>query len=261
MASALRISIVQAHLAWEDAQANRTHFDELLAPLKGKTDLIVLPEMFTTGFSMNAGPNAEPPGGPTQQWMQLHADRSGAAVTGSYICGENGKYFNRLLFVEPGGKVHTYDKRHLFTLAGEHKSYQPGLKSLTLTWKGWRIRPLICYDLRFPVWSRNTDEYDLLFYVANWPDKRREAWKTLLAARAIENQAYCLGVNRVGTDEKGHYYSGDSSMFDFSGRLLMQLTDQEAVVTLKLDQADQQAFRQKLNFLADRDHFLIQPSN
>jgi len=213
--------------------------------------------MFTTGFSMNAAGLAEQMDGPTVHWMQQQARAKQAAVTGSFIFGKDGEYFNRLVFVQPSGEYVTYDKKHLFTLAGEHKFYQPGSKLVSVEWKGWTIRPLICYDLRFPVWSRNTDGYDFLLYVANWPDKRREAWMSLLKARAIENQAYCVGINRVGTDEKGHYYSGDSSLYDYSGRLLTRLTDQETVVTLTLDKKKQQAFRQKLDFLADQDMFTL----
>lgn len=259
MADILRVSIVQADLHWEDAAANLDHFTELLASLaSGATDLIVLPEMFTTGFSMNAAPLAEPLDGPTLHWMQQQAQVKKAAITGSFICEQDGHFYNRLLFVRPNGDVLYYDKKFLFTLAGEHKFYQPGTDLLRVEWRGWAIRPLICYDLRFPVWSRNTDHYDLLLYVANWPDTRRNAWISLLAARAIENQAYCIGVNRVGTDGKHHYYSGDTSVYDYSGRLLTQLTDQEAIVTLALDKTKQNAFRQKLDFLSDRESFTLQ---
>lgn len=258
MSDKLRVSLIQADLHWEDRKANLDHFNDLLAPISsGATDLIVLPEMFTTGFSMNAAALAEPVDGPTLHWMQQQAQSKRAAVTGSFISGKDGAFFNRLVFVRPDGEYVQYDKKHLFTLAGEHKAYQPGTDLPRVDWCGWIIRPLICYDLRFPVWSRNTDEYDLLLYVANWPDTRRNAWISLLAARAIENQAYCIGVNRVGTDAKGHYYSGDSSLYDYSGRLLTQLTDQETIVTLALDKSKQQAFRQKLDFLADRDAFTL----
>lgn len=255
MPDPLRISLVQSPLHWENISANQAYFQEQLERLAGRTDLIILPEMFTTGFTMSPVDLAEPLHGPTTKWMQQMAQKTGAACTGSFIATEAGRYYNRLLFVYPDGSLDHYDKKHLFTLAGEHEHYTPGSRRLEIAYRGWKICPLICYDLRFPVWSRNTNDYDLLLYVANWPDKRREAWMALLAARAIENQAYCVGVNRVGTDEKGHVYSGDSSIYDYSGRLLARLTDQEAVVTLSLEYGPQQAFRQKLNFLADRDDF------
>ena len=261
MTNPLRTTMVQADLAWENTQANLKHFDELLQPLlPGTTDLIILPEMCTTGFSMPATSQAQPLNGITHQWLQTLADRLDCAVTGSFICTIEEGFVNRLLFVKPRKPSEWYDKRHLFTLAGEHTSYLPGQKKCIVDWKGWKICPLICYDLRFPVWSRNTNHYDLLIYVANWPDKRRSAWTSLLAARAIENQSYCIGVNRVGQDEKGHQYTGDSSMYDYAGQLGTQLTNQEAIVTLSLDYESLHSFRKKLNFLADRDHFVIESS-
>jgi predicted amidohydrolase len=258
MADQLRVSIVQATLAWEAIPANLDHFTQLLEPLVGQTDLILLPEMFTTGFSMHAAELAEPISGPTFAWMQEQARKTSAAVAGSIIMVEDGQYYNRLLFVQPDGAYVHYDKRHLFTLAGEDRAYTAGTRNIGIEWKGWRIRPQICYDLRFPVWSRNTDAYDLVFYLANWPDPRRHAWMSLLTARAIENQAYCIGVNRIGTDEKGHHYTGDSSVYDFTGRLLAQLTEQEGVITVLLDRIKQKTFRNKLNFLDDQDRFEIQ---
>lgn len=257
MANALRVTLVQAHLSWENIQQNLDHFTELLAPLNNKTDLVLLPEMFTTGFSMQAAELAETLPGPTFSWMLDQAQNLGAAIAGSMIVEDGGQYYNRLLFVRPDGTFDQYDKRHLFTLAGEQEAYIAGKKNITIEWKGWKLRPQICYDLRFPVWSRNTDGYDLLFYVANWPNKRRNAWINLLAARAIENQAYCIGVNRVGLDEKGHTYTGDSSAYDYSGELLTQITKQEACVTVELELQAQLDFRRKLNFLADRDDFQI----
>lgn len=257
MSNPLRITMVQAHLAWEDVQQNLDHFTELLETIKKPTDLVLLPEMFTTGFSMQAEKLAEEASGPTASWMLSQAQKLNAAIAGSIILKEAGHYYNRLLFVKPDGTFTSYDKRHLFTLAGEHKAYTPGEKNITIEWKGWKLRPQICYDLRFPVWSRNTDDYDLLFYVANWPRPRRNAWMTLLAARAVENQAYCIGINRVGLDKKGHQYTGDSSAYDYSGELLTQITDQETCVTIQLDHQAQMDFRQQLNFLTDRDDFQI----
>lgn len=257
MADSLRVTLVQAHLAWENIQQNLAHFSDLLKPLSGRTDLILLPEMFTTGFSMQATKLAEEIPGPTFSWMLDQAQHSGAAIAGSIIVKEADHYFNRLLFVRPDGTFDQYDKRHLFTLAGEHEAYIAGKENITIEWKGWKLRPQICYDLRFPVWSRNTDDYDLLFYLANWPNPRRHAWMSLLAARAIENQAYCIGVNRVGLDEKGHTYTGDSSAYDYSGQLVAQITNQEACITVQLELQAQLDFRRKLNFLADRDNFKV----
>lgn len=257
MADKLRVTLVQADLIWEEVQANLAHFDELLHGLDGKTDLILLPEMFTTGFTMHPKSLAEPMFGPTFEWLLAVAKKTDAAVAGSFICKEAEQFYNRLLFVRPDGTFRYYDKRHLFTLAGEDKAYEPGLENITIEWKGWKLRPQICYDLRFPVWSRNTDGYDLLFYLANWPAPRREAWKTLLAARAIENQAYCIGVNRCGKDHNDHDYPGDSSTYDYAGFLLAQITNQEGIVTVSLNKDKQDYFRKKLNFLADQDRFEV----
>ena len=257
MPNSLRVTIVQAHLTWENIPQNLEHFTSLLATITEPTDLVLLPEMFTTGFSMEAEKLAETIPGTTFSWMQNQAQKLDAAVAGSYIVKDENQYYNRLLFVRPDGTFDQYDKRHLFTLAGEHKAYIPGQKNVSIEWKGWKLRPQICYDLRFPVWSRNTDDYDLLFYLANWPNPRRNHWISLLAARSIENQAYCIGVNRVGLDEKGHQYTGDSSVYDYSGLLLTQVTNQEACVTLTLDHQAQIDFRQQLNFLADRDDFKV----
>jgi predicted amidohydrolase len=257
MSDILRVTIVQADLIWEDIEANLAHLNQLLEGLGGKTDLIILPEMFTTGFSMHPTALAEPLYGPTFAWMVAFAKTTEAAITGSIICREAGAFYNRLLFVRPDGTFAHYDKRHLFTLAGEDKAYEPGQANITIEWKGWKLRPQICYDLRFPVWSRNVDDYDLLFYVANWPRPRREAWKCLLAARAIENQAFCIGVNRCGVDPNGHEYPGDSSVYDYAGHLYAQISEQEGWQTVKLDKSQQNYFREKLNFLADRDQFEV----
>ncbi|MEM9918017.1 MAG: amidohydrolase [Bacteroidota bacterium] len=249
----LRISIVQSILHWEQVDTNLEMFDAKLAPLKGQTDLIVLPEMFTTGFSMKAEVLAESMDGPTVHWMRAKAKALDTAVTGSLIIQENGRYYNRLIWVEADGRMATYDKRHLFTLAGEHQYYTAGQERLVVDYKGWKICPLVCYDLRFPVWSRNTVDYDLLIYVANFPARRSLAWKSLLQARAIENLAYTIGVNRVGSDENGIYYSGDTSLIDYEGNICYQKADEEAVYSLNLSYEAQQSFRQRYNFLADRD--------
>jgi len=262
----MRVSIVQSTLAWENPDQNRVDFAQKLAPLAGQTDLVVLPEMFTTGFSMQAGKLAETMDGPTMQWLAAQASALDAAVTGSFICSEEGHYFNRLIFMRPDGSFHTYDKKHLFGLAGEHERYKAGKKRLTTEWKGWRICPLVCYDLRFPAWSRNTigglatgfqQHYDLLLYVANWPARRAHHWSTLLAARAIENQAFTIGVNMIGTDGNGLDYSGDSTIIDFGGEVICQISGQEDVVTAELSLANQQHYRQQLPFLQDADIFTL----
>jgi len=253
----LRVSLVQADLHWEDKTANLAAFTRRLAPLSGLTDLIVLPEMFTTGFSMNPSRLAEPTEGPTLEWLARQAADTGAAITGSFIAQVEGRYYNRLVWMQPDGVFFTYDKRHLFTLAGEHQHYAPGNSRLVVEWKGWNILPLICYDLRFPVWSRNIEAYDLLLYVANFPERRSHAWKSLLIARAIENQVYTIGVNRVGADGNGIYHAGDSMLVDFQGQIQYILSHQEGLFTATLARDLQQNFREKFNFLADRDRFSI----
>lgn len=254
--SKLTISIIQSSLHWENIDANLNLFSEKLNQIN-RTDLIILPEMFTTGFSMNAEQLAESMDGKTMQWLSTQAANMQAVITGSFIAKENDHYYNRLIWMRPDGTFETYDKRHLFTLAKEHETYTQGTKKLIVEYKGWKICPLICYDLRFPAWSRNVEDYDLLFYMANWPKPRNHHWKTLLMARAIENQSYTVGVNCVGKDGKDFEYSGDSSVIDYTGNLLYQVSDAEDVFTITLDKSKQQAFREKLNFLPDRDSFEI----
>lgn len=253
----MRITLVQSSLIWQNADANRQQFSEKLETLRGSTDLVILPEMFSTGFSMEAKQLAEPMDGPTVAWLKSWAASLGAAITGSFICLENGRYFNRLVFVFPDGRIEHYDKRHLFVLAGEQEHYGSGNKKLRLEWQGFRIQPLICYDLRFPVWSRNEakDPYDLLIYVANWPMRRSLHWRSLLAARAIENQAFVAGVNIFGTDGNGFEYSGDSSLFDFSGQQIFQISWKEGMFTTSISTAELVQYRQQLPFLADADLF------
>lgn len=253
----LRITTVQTALHWEDAAANLAVFDQKLAGLTGKTDLVILPEMFTTGFSMNATQVVETMEGPTVNWMREKASVLGAVVTGSIIIEESGHFFNRLVWMRPDGKSECYDKRHLFTLAKEHETYTAGKKKLVAEWKGWRICPLICYDLRFPVWSRNVEGYHLLIYVANWPEKRSHHWRQLLMARAIENQCYLAGVNRIGTDEMGFDYIGDTSVIDFSGKIIYQVSGVEDVFTTTLSGQALFDFCKSLQFLPDQDKFEI----
>ena len=200
MKNELNIIGIQSSIVWEKPEANLEYFDQQISKLPSTVDLVILPEMFTTGFSMNPISIAETMEGPTVKWMVITAKIYSMAIVGSVVIKENDQYFNRLFFVHPNGHIETYDKRHLFTLAKENDQYTSGNERLIVLYKGWRICPLICYDLRFPVWSRNTNEYDLLVYVANWPSIRIDAWDTLLKARAIENISYCIGVNRVGED-------------------------------------------------------------
>lgn len=253
----LRVTTVQTSLHWEDAGANRQMLESKLVPLAGATDLVVLPEMFSTGFSMKSAALAEDPDGATMQWMKAMADSLQAVIAGSLIIRDRGAFYNRLIWMRPGGSYARYDKRHLFTLAGEHQYYTPGSERLLVTLKGWTICPLICYDLRFPVWSRNPGAYDLLLYVANWPKPRRNAWQALLTARAIENQSYCIGVNRVGTDGNGHEYAGDSMVVNFTGEALYQVAHGEQCATFELDPVIQEAFRAKFPFLKDGDEFVL----
>ncbi|MBV0934459.1 amidohydrolase [Marinobacterium weihaiense] len=251
----LRISLVQTTLNWQQPEVNRTRLTELLAPLAGQTDLIVLPEMFTTGFTMSPADLAEPMPGPTLAWMQQQARELGAALCGSVVIEDEG-YRNRLLFVTPEGEVHHYDKHHLFRMANEHEYYVAGQTRLVIEYKGWRILPQICYDLRFPVWCRNRDDYDLLLCVANWPAPRRHPWRTLLLARAIENQCYVAGVNRVGEDGKGLDYSGDSLLVDFKGQALLDGPAGEPFIkTGLLNGEDLKQFRSKFPSWQDADAF------
>ena len=254
----LTLSLLQSELVWEDPAANRQRFDHWLERCDPDTDLVVLPEMFSTGFSMRSHELAEDPADTTHRWMQGWADRLDAAVTGSYIVRENGQTYNRLLWVEPGGQYYHYDKHHLFGMAGEHKAYAPGQTPLQLSWRGWVIRPLICYDLRFPLWARNKPPYyDLLLYVANWPETRARHWRTLLQARAIENQACVVGVNRVGTDHNGLAYRGDTSVYDHGGQLLYHSAGQESLGHCRLEREAMHNYREKLPFLRDEHDFTI----
>ena len=214
----MHITLLQTALHWQNPVANRAMLEETLFTLPEPTDLIVLPEMFTTGFTMNAAALAEPMNLTTFKWLKQMARQTNAAITGSYVVQENGQFYNRLIWMEPDGQFAHYDKRHLFRMADEEKTYTAGTLRLIRTWRGWRICPLICYDLRFPVWSRSRQiaphqlDYDLLLYVANWPAPRQLAWDTLLQARAIENLSYVAGVNRVGQDGNQHTYLGGSAL-------------------------------------------------
>lgn len=254
----LRITIVQTALHWQEAEANRRMFSEKLAVAAPATDLIVLPEMFTTGFSMQAPELAEQADGPTLTWMQEQAAKHQAVLTGSVMVQQEGCYYNRLYWVSPDGSYAHYDKRHLFRMAQEHHTYTAGRERLIMELKSWRICPLVCYDLRFPVWSRNMDNaYDLLLYVANWPQVRSQAWRTLLQARAIENLAYVAGVNRVGSDGNKHPYSGDSAIIHPKGYHLLETSEAEGIHTLALSKAALDEFRQAFPAHLDADRFSL----
>lgn len=262
----LRVSMVQADTVWHDPAANRTLYGELVRPLRGTTDLVVLPETFTSGFSNDAIGDAESMGGTSVAWLRALADDIGAVVTGSMVIADQGRAVNRMLWAEPGGDLFWYDKRHLFRMADEHLRYAAGQERELWCCRGWRILPQVCYDLRFPVFSRNRwldaeerGEYELALYVANWPSARRYAWRTLLRARAIENLAYVVGVNRVGVDGNGHSYSGDSAVLDPLGMPLVELGAQAQVVTTTLSAANLGAHRERFPALRDADTFRLAP--
>lgn len=254
----LTVTLLQTNIVWENPEANLKHYAELIDSLSQSTDLIILPEMFTTGFTMNPAGNAETMDGRAMAWLAKQAAETGAAITGSLVIEEGGKYYNRLIWMMPDGTHQVYNKRHLFAMAGEHEYYEKGMKRLVVEYKGWRICPLICYDLRFPVWARNDNAYDLLIYTANWPDKRAYDWCTLLKARAIENQCYTVGVNRVGTDANGFVYNGDSCIIDPGWlRTIYHVEKKEAVHTESLSAQHLAQVRGKLPFLQDQDRFMI----
>jgi predicted amidohydrolase len=252
----LKVTLVQANLIWEDKEKNLTHLSELLQSIEN-TDLIILPEMFSTGFSMHAQLLAEQMDGESILWMENAAMEKQCVITGSLIIKDENKYCNRLIWMQPDGNYKIYDKRHLFTLAQEQNTYSAGKEILITELNGWKICPLVCYDLRFPVWSRNTADYDLLIYVANWPDVRIYTWNHLLIARAIENQCYVAGVNRVGTDGNNFYHSGHSTVIDPMGERLFETAHDEGVQTITLSKARLNEIRTRLPFLLDRDEFEI----
>ena len=262
----LRVSIVQGATRWHDPAGNREYYAELLAPLHGTTDLVVLPETFTSGFSNDAIGNAEGMDGATVAWIREQAKKLDAAVTGSVQLRTEEGVFNRMLFATPDGQLQHYDKRHLFSFAREHERYAAGKQRVVVEWKDWRILLQVCYDLRFPVFSRNVidpqrdglPDYDLALYVANWPSARAYPWKTLLRARAMENLCYVVGVNRVGTDGNGLHYSGDSAVIDFLGHPLSEATDQEVVSTMLLQAAPLVEHRAKFPALLDGDAFTLE---
>lgn len=259
MDTVLNIAIIQSDLVWENPEQNRLNFSEKINAISGTVDLIVLPEMFTSGFTMFPQFVAEAMDGKTIQWMQSLAKAKNAAIVGSLVIKEHNNYYNRLVFVHPNGLTDAYNKRHTFTLAGEDKVYKKGNQKLIINYKGFKIRPLICYDLRFPVWSRISEDYDVLLYVANWPKKRIKAWDTLLQARAIENMCYCIGVNRVGLDANNFEYPGHSAVYDALGEKLVDVNpNTEAVKLVALTKFHVDATRKKLRFLDDKDGFILE---
>ena len=266
--SDLRVSLVQGATRWHDPAANREYYGALIAALKGQSDLVVLPETFTSGFSNEAIHQAETMDGQSVGWLREQAARLDAAITGSVQLrvgtGSEARVYNRLLFVTPDGEVRHYDKRHLFRYAREHERYAAGGERMIVEWRGWRICPLVCYDLRFPVFIRNRYDraaarfdYDLSIFVANWPSPRRYAWSTLLRARAIENLSYCAGVNRVGVDGNDLAYSGDSVVLDFLGQPLAELAAQEQTITVHLDPTALAAHRERFPAWMDADDFAL----
>lgn len=254
----LKITTFQGYLFWENIDKNLQNLSLKLSNIREKTDLIILPEMFTTGFTMNAANLAEPMDGKAMQWMRDTAAKYNAVVTGSLIVTENGNFYNRLIWMRPDGTYEKYDKRHLFTMAKEENTYTAGHDKLIVELKGWKVCPMICYDLRFPVWIRNTNaEYDLLIFVANWPEKRSLHWRTLLPARAIENLSYVIGVNRVGHDGNEVYHSGDSTCIDPTGNVVYYKRDEEDVYTFTIYPEEVEKARRYFPFLKDADRFTL----
>lgn len=252
----LKITVFQGYLFWEKIDQNLQNIELRLGNIREKTDLIILPEMFNTGFTMNAAQLAEPMGGKTMQWMHKIAKKFDCVITGSLIVEEGGKCYNRLVWMQPDGVCSYYDKRHLFALGKEHETYTAGTKRLIVELKGWKICPVICYDLRFPVWLRNVDAaYDLLLIVANWPEKRALHWRTLIPARAVENQCYVIGVNRVGHDGNEIYHSGDSTCVDPNGNIIYYKRDEEDIYTFTIVGDEVVKIRRQMPFLRDADNF------
>ncbi|MBC7846833.1 MAG: nitrilase family protein [Flavobacterium sp.] len=251
----MKIALIQSSLIWENPTANRNNFEEKINTISDKVDLIVLSEMFSTGFTMNPEAVFETMEGETVLWMQSLAKAKNSAITGSLIIKENNNFYNRLMFVFPSGEIQFYDKRHLFTLAGEDKIYTSGEEKLIVEYLGWKICPLVCYDLRFPVFARNVEEYDLLIFVANWPKSRIQAWDILLKARSVENMCYTIGVNRTGFDNNNFEYDGHSQVIDFMGNYILEPKETEGVFVVELNKEKLVEARKKLGFLNDRDSF------
>jgi len=258
MQEQLKVALIQSNLVWENPSQNRINFTKKINQISTEVDIVLLPEMFTSGFTMSPENVSETMQGETVTWMLNQAKKINAAIGGSLVIRENEKYYNRFVFAQPDGTIETYNKRHTFTLAGEDKKYASGDLRVIIEYKGWKVCPLVCYDLRFPVWARNTDAYDVVFYVANWPKPRIAAWDALLKARAIENMSYCIGVNRVGVDKNKHAYSGHSSAYDGLGQQLTHIKDGiEAIEIVSLSKNHLRSIREKLMFLNDSDSFSL----
>lgn len=253
----MKTALIQSEIIWENPEANRNYFEQKINAIPESVDLIVLPEMFTTGFTMNPETVAETMDGKTMGWLQSLAKAKKTAITGSLIIADNNNFYNRLVFVFPSGEIQFYDKRHLFTLAGEDKVYTSGTQRLIVDYLGWKICPLVCYDLRFPVFARNVENYDLLLYVANWPKPRINAWDILIKARSVENMCYTIGVNRNGSDNANLEYVGHSQVVDFLGNYVLEPQEIEGVFIVELDKEKMTNARNKLGFLNDRDSFEI----
>ena len=260
MSEPITITLIQSDLYWEDPEANRASFEEKLWRIGQATDIVVLPEMFSTGFTMNAGSLAEPMNFKTQKWMQQQAIRLNAVLVGSIIVKEDNLFYNRLIWANPSGDIQYYDKKHLFRMAEEHDVFTSGIQRILVKHKGWKICPLICYDLRFPVWSKNNfDEhsqefdYDILIYVANWPQKRVQAWNDLLKARAIENSTYTIGLNRIGEDGNGIPFNGQSVVISPKGNIELNMEDKESIQSITLQYSDLERYRQKFPTHLDWD--------
>ncbi len=257
MTQTIEVALIQSDLIWENPEKNRIAFSKKINQLSSDVDLIILPETFTSGFTMNPEKINLDEGNTTLDWMRKMAREKDAAIMGSIVFQDNKTFYNRLHFVYSDGTYEKYDKRHTFTLAGEDKVFKAGTEKLIVDYKGFKICPLICYDLRFPVWSRNTENYDIVIYIANWPKPRISAWNTLLKARAIENMAYCIGVNRIGFDENGLEYPGNSGVYDCLGKRLV-FSEKEENITLKISKKHLTATRDKLKFLDDQDQFIFE---
>ncbi|MEC7264118.1 MAG: amidohydrolase [Bacteroidota bacterium] len=256
MKESLNITLIQSPLHWENPKENLLMFEHKMDAISQEVDVIILPEMFTSGFTMSPQNLDKIEGEKAIKWMKAMAQKLDSAIVGSIVYWEEESYHNRLFFVYPNGDTKSYNKKHTFTLAGEDKVYQAGTEKLVLEYKGFKICPLICYDLRFPVWARNAEDYDILIYVANWPKPRIEAWDTLLKARAIENMAYCVGVNRIGQDDLGYNYPGHSAVYDVLGKQLT-FSNEEEILYATLNKEHIISTRQKLKFLEDRDEFSL----
>ena len=259
----IRITLIQTALAWEDKDANLQMLEQKINDLREPTHVIILPEMFSTGFSMKPEILAEKMDGPSVNWMKRVAAAKKVILAGSLIVEEDGQYFNRLIWMLPNGQYGVYDKRHRFAFAGEDQHYTAGTERLIASVNGWKVNLMVCYDLRFPVWARQQFneqkefEYDILVYVANWPQRRSTAWRALLQARAIENQSYVIGVNRIGEDGNGIYHSGDSTIIDPLGEILYHKQDHEDIFTITLKKEQLDEVRQKFPFWKDADSFKI----